>query len=245
MNILIAAAIALFVFFGGSGATVYAAQDSQPGQLLYPVKILSEDTLLALTASPQTQLEYTLDFADRRVEEIAGLLQAGEAVPAEVETRLQTQLTWALYLAAGMDEAQMVQQLEQVRLRTEAMTQAMTALMAGAPASEQPMLARLQTRLQEQVQLASQGQADPQTFRNQIQEQSQTGPGEPDPSSGNGNQEPAGTPNPSGNGSGNQPTQAPGQPGGNSNEEPGQNGPGPQQTPVHTPQPGGGSGNKP
>lgn len=260
MNALIAVAIALFVFFSGTGATVYAAQESQPNEFLYPVKTWSEDSLISLAESHQTRLEYVLDFSDRRLEEIAGLLADGEPIPAEVETRLQAQLDMALELAAGMEDAQMIPQLERIRLHAETQTQTMTTLMTGAPESAQTILARVQSMTQAQARLAAMGQADPQEFRTQVRqhEQTQAGLGTQTPAAGNGPQgTPAqgsdGTPGPSGNGNGfgsggNESTEVPGQydPGGNQpTGTQGQNGPDPQQTPVYTPQSGGGSENKP
>ena len=81
MNIVIAFALAVVAFFGGTSATVYAAQDSLPDQGLYPVKLWIEDSLLALTISPPARLSTILDFADRRVAEMQGLVSAWKPVP--------------------------------------------------------------------------------------------------------------------------------------------------------------------
>ena len=62
LNALIAVVLAVVVFFGGSGVTVYAAQDSLPDQALYPVKTWSEDVTLSLTRSPQMRLNHVLEF---------------------------------------------------------------------------------------------------------------------------------------------------------------------------------------
>lgn len=218
LNTLIAVVLAVTVFFGGTGATVYAAQESLPDQDLYPVKIWSEDAILALTSSPQAHLNYELDFSDRRITEMAGLIFTGDSIPERVVTRLQTELEHALELAAGMDDLQMVQQLEQLRLRAETQLQTMSALMYGAPESAQPALLRVQARIQEQVQLCALGQADPQGFRLQVQQRQRDrgGPGEGTPEPGSNSQTPAGTPMPTGSGNGagpggNQPTEMPGQ----------------------------------
>ncbi len=170
---LFAAVIAVMLFFGGTGATVYAAQGSQPDQTLYPVKTWSEDALVSLAGTPRSRLNYDLDFSDRRIMEIAGLLSAGNPIPEMVVTRLQIELQQALELAAGMDDPQMLQQLEQIRLRAEAQLRKMNGLMSDAPESAQPALLKVRTRIQQQVQLATMGKMDPQGFKMQVQQQGQ------------------------------------------------------------------------
>jgi len=264
-NALIAAFLSIAVFFGGTATTVYAAQDSLPDQSLYPVKTWSEDAILSLTASPQARLNYTLDFTDRRIREVAELLSNGKAVPERVFTRLQDQLEQVLNLVAGMDDPTMIQDLEQIRLRAEAQLQTVAELMAGAPRSDQPILLQTHMRLQEQVQLCAMGETNPGGFKLQIQQRQQyrggRGSGLTPTPDGNAAQTPTGqtpseTPLPSGGGYG------PGQGGNEATGTPGQYGPGqggaqPTGTPGHygpgpgsggqeqTPQQGGGSGKGP
>jgi hypothetical protein len=245
LNTLIAVVLAVVVFFGGTGVTVYAAQDSLPDQALYPVKTLSEDSILSLTGSPQTRLNYALDFSDRRVAEMSGLLAAGKPIPEGVETRLQNELDLALELIAGMDDSQAIQQLGQVRQRANAQYQTTTMLMTGAPESTELLLLRTRACLQEQIRLATMGETDLQGFRMQVQKRfrNKGGSGEETPGTGDNPQGPGPmnltqthAPTGSGNGPG---------PGGNQpTEMPGQNGPG-SQMPDRTPQPGESSGHGP
>ncbi len=187
LNALIAVVLAVVVFFGGTGATVYAAQDSLPDQALYPVKTWSEDVTLSLTGSPQMRLNHALDFSDRRVVEMGELLAARKPIPEGVKTRLQSELDLALELVAGMDNSQALQQLEQVRQRAEAQYQKMAMLMAGAPESAEPLLLSSRARLQEQTRLATLGETDLQGFRMQIRQRFQYkgGSGEQTPGTGN------------------------------------------------------------
>ena len=205
LNALIAVVLAVVVFFGGSGVTIYAAQDSLPDQALYPVKTWSEDVTLSLTRSPQMRLNHVLDFSDRRLVEMEGLLAAGKPIPERVETRLQNELDLALELVAGMDDAHALQQLQQVRQRAEVQYQKMAMLMAGAPESAQPLLLRTRACLQEQIRLASMGETDLQGFRMQIRQRFQYkgGTGEQTPGTGHnpqgpGPMSPTETPMPSG-----------------------------------------------
>ena len=226
MKVLISAALALFVFLAASGATVYAAQDDLPGQNLYQVKTWSEDTAMNLAISNQTRLEYALDFVDRRVAEASGLISAGLEIPEQLETRLRTQMEQALHLAAGLDDTQMLQQLEQIRLRFENQFQIMNMLMTNAPEGVQPILQRIRDRFRQQVQLVELGQSDPQEFKAQARNgfgpngtQYQNSTAEPGP---NGSQNQNGSTQPGPNGTQNQ--MGTGEPGPNGSQN--QNGPG-------------------
>jgi hypothetical protein len=265
-NPLIAIVLALAVLFSGTVTTVFASQTSLPNQTLYPVKILSEDATLALNNNPQTQIQYNLDFADRRISEMTLLLSSSAAIPEEVITRLQNELDQALQLTAGLEDSQMRQQLEQIRQRAETQLQETNLLMFGAPQSDQPLLLRAQACIQEQVRLAALGESDPEEFRFQVRQRFQYrgGVDEKTPVSGNGPNEPSITPVPNGNGNGpeggNSSSGTPGQYGpGSGSSQPtgtaGQSGPGSSsgqpagtpgqygagsQSPTSTPQPGGG-----
>jgi hypothetical protein len=270
MNAMIAVIVAVVMFFGGTGTTVYAAQASLPDQPLYPLKTWSEDTLLALTGSPRSRLNYALDFSDRRITEMAGLLSAGRSIPEMTMVRLQNELQQALELAAGMEDPQMVQGLEQIRLRAETQIQKMTVLMSQAQQSAQPALLQAQLRLQDQVRLCTLGLTDPQGFRLQVQQRQRNQDGMQHPTGlpvptrngygpgpGNGPQTPVDTTMPTGNSNGsgsagNQPTGTPGQSdsGQHSPAQTPQSGNGPQgtatQEPANTPMPtgnGNGTGN--
>jgi hypothetical protein len=178
--------LVISILFGGTAGTVYAAQGSMPDQPLYQVKTWSEDLLLLVTRSAQSQLEQNLNFADRRIVEIANLQAAGIPIPQQVQTRLQNQLNQALNLAAGMEDQQMVMELERIRLRVEAQLQMMTMLMAGDSNSPDPVMAMIQTSLQQQLQLATRGETDGQGFRIQIQNQIQNNDMAPSQSPGYG-----------------------------------------------------------
>jgi hypothetical protein len=254
LNTLIAVVLAMTVFFGGTGATVYAAQGSLPDQAFYPVKTWSEDAILSLTGSAQMRLNYVLDFSDRRVAEMAGLLAAGKPIPDGVETRLQNELDLALELAAGMDDPQGILQMVQIRQRAEAQMQTVTSLMSGVPGSTEPLLLRTHARLQEQIQLATMGETDMPGFRMQHQQrfQNQGSSSEPTPGAGNnplgpGPMSPTEMPGPSGTGTGPGPINPTSMPGPGMNQPtgmPGQNSPGSSMLGL-TPQPGGGFGHMP
>jgi hypothetical protein len=223
LNSLIAVVLAVVVLFGGSGATVAAAQGSLPDQALYLVKTWSEDAVLSLTDSTQTRLQYVLDFSDRRVLEMTRLLADGKTIPAGVETRLQNELDLVLELAAGMNDTQALQQLQMIIQRADAQYQTMAMLLSGAPQSDGPLLLRVHARLQEQLQLGAMGESDMSGFRMQVRQRFQyrggTGgtpmPGTGTTSGGSGPMNSTSMPGSGGQGNGygpgmNQPTLTPG-----------------------------------
>jgi hypothetical protein len=67
--------IILLVFlFGGAGMTALAAQSALPGDVLYPIKTSMEQAQLTLSTSPSERAHLQLEFAERRLLEIAGLI---------------------------------------------------------------------------------------------------------------------------------------------------------------------------
>jgi hypothetical protein len=80
MKALVGTLIALVILIGSS-LTVYASQGSLPGESLYLIKSWSEDVRLSFATSPQTKLNLTLDFTDRRMDEINSLVESGKTFP--------------------------------------------------------------------------------------------------------------------------------------------------------------------
>ncbi|MCH7541517.1 hypothetical protein IH981_01935 [Patescibacteria group bacterium] len=62
----------LFIFFISSG-TIYASQNSLPGQFLYPVKKTLEAVQIRLTADPQERANLQIQLTDKRLAEIQKL----------------------------------------------------------------------------------------------------------------------------------------------------------------------------
>ncbi len=252
MSTLASVLLILTLLFGGSGATAYAAQNSLPDQLLYPVKLASEDLRSELTPSTQARLELALQFASRRAEEMTEMLQAGKQTPASLLARWQLEVDQALRLSAGLDNAQMSQSLQQVRQTLRAQEGDLNQVQASG--QTEPVLLRARDMLQTRLQLVESGLADPQTFRARTRNgqfaapptTAPTGVNTPVPgtgagtlSTGAGNPWTTGTPTPgSGYGSGNG-----GNPWTTGTPTPGSSyGPGPGDCTTCTPS-GGGSGN--
>jgi len=74
IRIIIAIVLALSALGGG---TVYAAQDSLPGDALYPVKLGVERITMMLRGDDVARSERALNFADKRVREMVALTEMG------------------------------------------------------------------------------------------------------------------------------------------------------------------------
>lgn len=166
MSTLATLIVIVSLLFGGAGATVVAAQGSQPDQPLYGLKLTSEDARLELAAKTQTRLELALQFAERRIEELAGLVRAGKPVPATLAARWQQQAELALRLAGDLDDGVMNGELTRLRDRLREQLRLMDQLQGDAPADAQ--LLRLREQLQTRLRLVEAGLADPTGYRNQV-----------------------------------------------------------------------------
>lgn len=239
--------ILVLLILAGSSFTVYAAQSSLPGEPLYTIKSWSEEFRLSMTFSTKAKLNLTLDYTNRRVDEISRIVAGGKAVNDQTSERFQTELDTALQLAAQLDDTQMQSALGQIKGRAESQGITMEELITKLPEQAEPAIVRLRERLQEQVKLSTIGESDPQAFRMEINERVHTRQGpKQTPHSDQSESTPAGssnTPMPEqedkGNGNEmNQPTEVPDHNGpgnGQGQSTPGNGNHGP--NPIHTPEP--------
>ena len=179
---LISVFLILTTLIGGGGITIAAAQASQPGDFLYPVKTITEDVYYQLTSGDQNRLNLSLDYADRRITEIQSILENGQIPPDVVQQRLQAHLQTALELSVK-NTGDSENLLEQIRLRLEEQLQTRLQQTNSNPASE---TLRLQVRDMLQVRigwiedgLKQISQLNLQT-QNQQQTQPQTQKGQPE-----------------------------------------------------------------
>jgi hypothetical protein len=169
---VMAIVVALVILFGGTGLTVYASQSSLPHQSLYRLKLISEDIIISLAGSPQIQIAHSLNFADRRLEEISALMNRRETIPEFVADRIQNELNLAITLSASLGDQQMLHELEQIHLRIQTQLQTVDTLMENS-ITDSPLLMQIQTRIREQLRLCELGLSDPQGLRLQIQQRQQ------------------------------------------------------------------------
>ena len=172
IKVLVGVLLALVILVGSS-ASVYASQSSLPGDSLYPLKSISEEIRLSLIRSPEARLKITLDYTDRRVNEITTLLSRGQIISDQTSQRFQGELDRALLLAAELSDEQMQNALGQVRRSAEKQGLTLDELLNKLPEQAEPAILMLQQRIQEQVRLSSIGESDPQAYRFEIRERHQ------------------------------------------------------------------------
>jgi hypothetical protein len=104
---LTAVFVTLFVFlFGGAGMTAYANQNALPGDTLYGIKTGFEQTRLTLARDAADKARLNLAFAERRLDEIARLIEGGRYADIslavqEYEQYVQSAITALETVAAG------------------------------------------------------------------------------------------------------------------------------------------------
>ncbi len=101
--VLIALLMASIIAGGG---TAYASQDALPGDLLYGVKMVVEDTRLLLNTDEIGDAELHLEFATERLEEAATLVAQGKAdlVESLMDQYVQEMEAALAPVADGVDE---------------------------------------------------------------------------------------------------------------------------------------------
>ena len=171
-NFLVASLTALIILFAGTGATVYAAQGSLPGDNLYPLKTLSEDAILVLTPSPQARLNLVLGFSDRRVFELSRLQALGRLIPADVTERLNNESDQALSLAAAMDDQARSEALGQIIKTADSQSKIISDLLAHSPQNRE--LEKAFVRSQQQAHMLTTDQGPLSNIQQKLLPDSQT-----------------------------------------------------------------------
>ena len=173
LNILGTIMVVFALAFGGSGATVAAAQFSLPDQALYGLKLASENLRQQIAqGDPVSQAELALSFALRRVNEAQEMLQKG-LIPSEGQIqRVHEQLNQALRLAANLPDPQAQQHLERLQNQLQEKLQKQTQLHRENGQGQQ-IQNRLQEMLQSYLQLLEQNQGNLLKIRIQLQVQNQ------------------------------------------------------------------------
>jgi len=161
-------AVLLLVVLGtaalGSGV-VWAAQDSLPGDLLYPVKLVTEDLRLALASAPANQVDLALQFVEERAGEVQALAAAGRPIPGGTVARMEGHIERALTQAAWAPDEETAGLLTQITARTRTQQQGLEQAQATAPQQTQARLERAVIACREGAEAAEHGLSDPQTFR--------------------------------------------------------------------------------
>ncbi|MGB5845299.1 MAG: DUF5667 domain-containing protein [Anaerolineales bacterium] len=156
--------LVLALMFGGTGATVLAAQGSLPNQSLYQVKTFAEDFALRNTFRNTLRLQLELDYADRRVNEMTRLREMDLEVPEPALERLEKHLDQALILAAQSGEGEMIRALDQIRERLQKQIGTLSEVL-----DHDPLLLRTREMIQSRLSWAELGLEEPYKLRQQAQ----------------------------------------------------------------------------
>jgi hypothetical protein len=130
--------IVLMAFlFGGSAITAMAAQSALPGDALYPVKMTLEQTRLSLARSAAVRAQLQLEFAERRLGEVEGLIAEGRyqqvsTATVEYEEYVKNALA-ELDLVAEMDPAQATEIMLQITQSLARYARTLTGMMSNVP----------------------------------------------------------------------------------------------------------------
>jgi hypothetical protein len=151
----------LALLFGG-GISAVAAQDSLPGDLLYPVKTLVEDIELGLATKPETQFQIALKHANYRFEEINALVGKGEYIPEPQIIAWQTQLMTALQFGVNTDDP--IGKL----LMVQNMLQQQTMMMNKGELTGEPIMNMFKNTLQNQMKLVTAGIEEPELLSSEL-----------------------------------------------------------------------------
>ena len=162
-------AVVLFAL-SSIGGTVYAAQDSMPDDLLYPVKTLTEDIQIGLESDPEERLDLYASFANRRLEEIEAQIQAGEEISPKALARLEKHSEKMLQQAAQVGEKGLENALKQVQHALEKQNQIMDKLQKQTPGAGGKGLEKALEKLQERLDLVDDGLQEPQGFKETMKE---------------------------------------------------------------------------
>ncbi len=175
MNILVSVLLAAALLMG-SGATLASAQDDLPGEPLYEVKLFAEDIGLSLSGSPEAKVERLMELAQVRTQEMAALVEDGQAVPEAVFQRLEQHIQQALEIAAAIeDDADLTRTLLQLRDHLQIQDRLLSQLQTHADLQEEPLLTRTRDRLQDRLCQVEDGLTNLDGFRYAMQNQMRYG----------------------------------------------------------------------
>ena len=166
MSTLATILIIFSLVFGGSTATVAAAQSALPDQPLYSLKLTSEEVQAQLTTRIQSRFELALQLSDRRLGELEKMMLKGVTLPDALLTRYQNQMQTAFRLAAGMSDEDITPALLRLQETLRQQEQIMLRLHDMRPDS--PLLYQFMAMIQTRLHLAAGGLEDPLEFRNQV-----------------------------------------------------------------------------
>lgn len=154
------------IFLGSGTLGIVQAQQSLPGQVLYPLKTWSEDLRISLQNEPAEKISLGLEFSNRRVDEILSLLEHGTVPAPAVLEHLNSQLDSILVTAAGLPDTQIEIELVTISQELHRRTRQVDQLRLAQVTSETTLFqTRLRSVLMVKIQMAETGARQPAWLR--------------------------------------------------------------------------------
>jgi hypothetical protein len=133
--------IALLVLAAAGGSTVYAAQSSLPGDVLYPVKTGAEDIQLAVTWGTEAKADLRLKLAQRRIDEATQQAELNRTINVQALDTVERQFNDAIKELSGSNDTAATNKILS-RLSTATLNQQvqLQQALANAPEASKPAL---------------------------------------------------------------------------------------------------------
>jgi hypothetical protein len=136
----------MVLLFSGGAMTAYASRAALPGDALYTVKTGIERTEVTFSKSAAVQAEFHLQFAQRRLDEMAALINEGRfsnvsKTSAQFEYHVQQAVTLLQTIAAG-NPAQASALASQVSTTLTRYTQSLNSMLTNVPETARPSMTR-------------------------------------------------------------------------------------------------------
>jgi hypothetical protein len=154
MSVLPTLIIIATLFFGGTGATVAAAQSAQPDDLLYPVKLVTEELVVEFSGSPEKKVKNEMNRLERRSEELDLELDEDGEVEDEVTDSLIDQLDETIDSTENLDRENQMEALLRIQAHMEQVLQ--DKIDRGNPVVAQQNIQNLLNKIQARITILQQ-----------------------------------------------------------------------------------------
>jgi|GEM_PF-6333437 len=170
LKVAIPIILAFVIVFGTGWMVVRASQGSQPNQLLYSVKLASEELALSMAANPADQFDLSSAYMQNRATEIIVLFNKGESPSEEEIQRFVAQVDNSIAIAAGMDDEQAKQALGRIQTRLETQIQAIKLLKVDSLSEAEKSREKILLALQDKLDIVIKGKVNLTWLREKIEE---------------------------------------------------------------------------
>ncbi len=162
--------LALALALGGTGITLAAAQSSNSDELLYPIKLLSEDVRLSLTTDAEDSIGLELEFLNRRTLELHDIVNEDKLPGAGLMNRIRNQVNMTIELASGLPLEDALKVMEMIKTQMQTQEQLFQNMQMG---SDEANVLQTRTMLQKHIQLVDSYLNDPQMTQEQLRQRLQ------------------------------------------------------------------------